>query len=159
MSNDILAKMDGPIVVVVSGGFDPVHEGHLYLINEANKLAKSKYDSVIVGVNSDDWLIRKKGFSFMRLNERLAVMSAIKGVQRAMPFNDRDDTAIDLLNKVKKEYINHNILFANGGDRGPSNIPEMVVDDIVFKFGVGGKDKPNSSSNIVDRFIKTLYKK
>jgi D-beta-D-heptose 7-phosphate kinase/D-beta-D-heptose 1-phosphate adenosyltransferase len=159
MSNDILAKMDRPIVVVVSGGFDPVHEGHLYLINEANKLAKSKYDSVIVGVNSDDWLIRKKGFSFMRLNERLAVMSAIKGVQRTMPFNDRDDTAIDLLNKVKKEYINHNILFANGGDRGPSNIPEMVVDDIVFKFGVGGKDKPNSSSNIVDRFIKTLYKK
>ena len=106
MSNDILTKMNKPIVVVVSGGFDPIHEGHVHLINEANDLAKSKYDSVIVGLNSDDWLIRKKGFFFMNLNERIAVMSAIKGVLEVMPFNDRDGTAVDLLNKVKKQYIN-----------------------------------------------------
>jgi len=148
-----------PIVVVVSGGFDPVHEGHLYLINEANKLAKSQFDSVIVGLNSDDWLIRKKGFFFMNLDERTAVMSAIKGVRRTMSFNDRDDTAIDLLNRVKKEYINHNVIFANGGDRGPSNTPENQIEGIDYHFGIGGDYKSNSSTDILKRYEDNVRKK
>ncbi len=159
MSNNILTKMDRPIVVVVSGGFDPIHEGHVHLINEANNLAKSKYDSVIVGLNSDDWLIRKKGFFFMNLNERIAVMSAIKGVLEVMPFNDRDGTAVDLLNKVKKQYINHDILFANGGDRGPSNIPENDIEGIQYHFGIGGDYKSNSSTDILKRYEDSVRRK
>lgn len=159
MSNNILPKMDRPIVVVVSGGFDPIHEGHVHLINEANNLAKSKYDSVIVGLNSDDWLIRKKGFFFMNLNERIAVMSAIKGVLEVMPFNDRDGTAVDLLNKVKKQYINHDILFANGGDRGPSNIPENNIEGIQYHFGIGGDYKSNSSTDILKRYEDSVRRK
>ncbi len=159
MSNNILPKMDRPIVVVVSGGFDPIHEGHVHLINEANNLAKSKYDSVIVGLNSDDWLIRKKGFFFMNLNERIAVMSAIKGVLEVMPFNDRDGTAVDLLNKVKKQYINHDILFANGGDRGPSNIPENDIEGIQYHFGIGGDYKSNSSTDILKRYEDSVRRK
>ncbi len=159
MSNNILTKMDRPIVVVVSGGFDPIHEGHVHLINEANNLAKSKYDSVIVGLNSDDWLIRKKGFFFMNLNERIAVMSAIKGVLEVMPFNDRDGTAVDLLNKVKKQYINHDILFANGGDRGPSNIPENNIEGIQYHFGIGGDYKSNSSTDILKRYEDSVRRK
>lgn len=159
MSNDILTKMNKPIVVVVSGGFDPIHEGHVHLINEANDLAKSKYDSVIVGLNSDDWLIRKKGFFFMNLNERIAVMSAIKGVLEVMPFNDRDGTAVDLLNKVKKQYINHDILFANGGDRGPSNIPENDIEGIQYHFGIGGDYKSNSSTDILKRYEDSVRRK
>jgi len=159
MSNNILTKMDRPIVVVVSGGFDPIHEGHVHLINEANDLAKSKYDSVIVGLNSDDWLIRKKGFFFMNLNERIAVISAIKGVLEVMPFNDRDGTAVDLLNKVKKQYINHDILFANGGDRGPSNIPENNIEGIQYHFGIGGDYKSNSSTDILKRYEDSVRRK
>ena len=159
MSNNILTKMDRPIVVVVSGGFDPIHEGHVHLINEANNLAKSKYDSVIVGLNSDDWLIRKKGFFFMNLNERIAVMSAIKGVLEVMPFNDRDGTAVDLLNKVKKQYINHDILFANGGDRGPSNILENDIEGIQYHFGIGGDYKSNSSTDILKRYEDSVRRK
>jgi cytidyltransferase-like protein len=159
MSNNILTKMDRPIVVVVSGGFDPIHEGHVHLINEANNLAKSKYDSVVVGLNSDDWLIRKKGFFFMNLNERIAVMSAIKGVLEVMPFNDRDGTAVDLLNKVKKQYINHDILFANGGDRGPSNIPENDIEGIQYHFGIGGDYKSNSSTDILKRYEDSVRRK
>jgi D-beta-D-heptose 7-phosphate kinase/D-beta-D-heptose 1-phosphate adenosyltransferase len=151
--------MDRPIVVVVSGGFDPIHEGHVHLINEANNLAKSKYDSVVVGLNSDDWLIRKKGFFFMNLNERIAVMSAIKGVLEVMPFNDRDGTAVDLLNKVKKQYINHDILFANGGDRGPSNIPENDIEGIQYHFGIGGDYKSNSSTDILKRYEDSVRRK
>lgn len=159
MSNDILTKMNKPIVVVVSGGFDPIHEGHVHLISEANGLAKSKYDSVIVGLNSDDWLIRKKGFFFMNFNERIAVMSAIKGVLEVMPFNDRDGTAVDLLNKVKKQYINHDILFANGGDRGSSNIPENDIEGIQYHFGIGGDYKSNSSTGILKRYEDSVRKK
>jgi len=156
---DKLIRADRPNIVIVSGGFDPVHEGHIYLINEANDLAKSKYDSVIVGLNSDDWLIRKKGFFFMNIEERSAVLKAIKGVLKVMPFNDRDGTAIDLLNKVKKQYINHNILFANGGDRGPSNIPENSVEGIEYHFGIGGDYKSNSSTDILKRYEDNVRRK
>jgi D-beta-D-heptose 7-phosphate kinase/D-beta-D-heptose 1-phosphate adenosyltransferase len=152
-------KLTRPNVVVVSGGFDPVHEGHIYLINEANNLAKSKYDSVIVGLNSDEWLTRKKGFFFMNYDERSAIMKAIKGVSKVMSFNDADDSAIDLLNKVKKQYINHNILFANGGDRGSSNIPENEIEEIEYHFGIGGDYKSNSSTDILKRYEDNVRRK
>lgn len=156
---DKLIRTDRPNIVIVSGGFDPVHEGHVYLIEEANNLAKSKYDSVIIGLNSDKWLIRKKGFFFMSYDERSAIMKAIKGVSKVMSFNDDDDSAIDLLNKVKKQYINHNILFANGGDRGSSNIPENEVEGIEYCFGIGGDYKANSSTDILKRYENNVRRK
>ena len=162
MSDDIIdeiIKGDRPNIVVVSGGFDPIHEGHIYLISEANSLASSKYDSVIVGLNSDEWLTRKKGFFFMNYNERFAIVKAIKGVSEVMSFNDSDDTAIDLLNKVKKQYINHNILFANGGDRRSSNIPENEIEEIEYHFGVGGDYKTNSSTDILKRYEDNVRRK
>ncbi len=95
----------------------------------------------------------------MNLNERIAVMSAIKGVLEVMPFNDRDGTAVDLLNKVKKQYINHDILFANGGDRGPSNIPENNIEGIQYHFGIGGDYKSNSSTDILKRYEDSVRRK
>jgi len=76
-----------------------------------------------------------------------------------MSFNDRDDTAIDLLNRVKKEYINHNVIFANGGDRGPSNTPENQIEGIDYHFGIGGDYKSNSSTDILKRYEDNVRKK
>ena len=92
----------------------------------------------------------------MNWNEREAVIKCIKNVRRVVGFDDSDGTAIDLLNKLKKMYPNHEIVFLNGGDRTVENIPEMSVEGITFQFGVGGENKANSSSDIVDRFVKNL---
>lgn len=73
-------------------------------------------------------------------------------VNKVLSFDDSDGTAIDLLNQVKQLYLNTTIIFANGGDRNAHNIPELVVEDIKFEFGVGGYDKANSSSVILDEW-------
>ena len=143
-------------LAVVSGGFDPIHEGHVAMIDAAQDACPHVFDNVVVGLNSDEWLINKKGYYFMNWNERQAVISCIKNVRRVVGFDDSDGTAIDLLNKLKKMYPNHEIVFLNGGDRTVENIPEMSVEDITFQFGIGGENKANSSSDIVDRFVKNL---
>lgn len=135
-------------IVVVSGGFDPVHSGHVLLMNSA----KTYGDYLIVGVNSDAWLERKKGRAFMPYDERRAVVSNMKAVDEVMQFDDSDGSACNLLEKVKKNYPGHQIIFANGGDRTAANIPEMAVMDVIFKFGVGGEDKANSSSWILEEW-------
>lgn len=135
-------------VVLVTGGFDPLHSGHISLFEEAKKLG----DHLIVGVNSDDWLTRKKGRPFMNLNERLSVIKSIKSVTGTVRFNDDDDTAIDAIRKVRLNYPSDTIIFANGGDRTADNIPEMSINDadVKFVFGVGGQTKMNSSSWLLD---------
>jgi cytidyltransferase-like protein len=135
-------------IVVVSGGFDPAHSGHVLMCNSARTLG----DYLIVGVNSDAWLIRKKGAAFMPWNERAAIIGNFKAVDEVMAFNDDDGSACDLLEQVKAKYPDHPIIFANGGDRTAINIPEMVVKDIIFKFGVGGENKANSSSWILQEW-------
>jgi cytidyltransferase-like protein len=137
-------------IVAVSGGFDPVHSGHIELLQQA----RAHGTHVIVGLNSDEWLIRKKGKAFMSFKERSAVVSAIKGVDRVMGFDDSDNTACDFLNKLKKEYPDCGIIFANGGDRTAENVPEMSVTDVEFKFYVGG-GKIASSSNILKQWTST----
>jgi cytidyltransferase-like protein len=132
-------------IVVVSGGFDPCHSGHIAMCNAAKKLG----ETLIVGVNSDAWLIRKKGQAFMPWEERADIVGNLKSVDTVIAFDDADNTAIDLLNQVKKLYPTSEIIFANGGDRTDKNIPEMSLTDITFKFGVGGEDKKNSSSWIL----------
>ena len=132
-------------IVLVTGGFDPIHSGHLAYFLAAKQLG----DLLIVGVNSDNWLSRKKGRPFMPMHERLAVVRNIKCVDQTLIFNDNDNTACDAIYKVKHSYPNAKIIFANGGDRTAENIPEMRVEDVEFVFGVGGSYKKNSSSKIL----------
>ena len=135
-------------IVLVTGGFDPIHSGHIAYFNAARELG----DMLIVGVNSDDWLIRKKSKPFMPWEERATIVAALHTVDRVINFNDDNGTAIDAIRKVKEIYPNHQIIFANGGDRTKDNIPEMVFDDVEFVFGVGGEDKANSSSWILEEW-------
>jgi cytidyltransferase-like protein len=135
-------------IIVTSGGFDPIHSGHVKLMNSA----KAYGDYLIVGVNSDSWLGRKKGRAFMPFNERAAVVANLKAVDEVMSFNDADGSACDLLEKVKQLYPDYYVTFANGGDRTSVNIPEMKVLGVDFIFGVGGEDKANSSSWILEEW-------
>jgi cytidyltransferase-like protein len=137
-------------IVVVSGGFDPLHSGHIKLIKEARTLG----EYLIVGINSDEWLARKKGRAFMPWQERLCVLNNLASVDEVYTFDDSDDTACHLLQQVRAHYPNSRIIFANGGDRTDQNIPEMNFQDnnIKFVFGVGGFDKSNSSSWILEEW-------
>ena len=135
-------------VVLVTGGFDPLHSGHIKYLKAAKELG----DKLIVGLNSDDWLIRKKGRPFMSWQERASIIAELYCVDRVVEFDDSDDTAIDAITLVKQNLPNDNIIFANGGDRTKENIPEMVFDDVEFVFGVGGENKANSSSWILDEW-------
>ena len=149
-------------IVVVSGGFDPIHSGHISYM----KSAKDIGDHLIVALNSDEWLIQKKKKVFMNIEERKNILLNIECVDEVITFND-DDTGscIDALEKIKNKYPNDKIIFCNGGDRNKNNIPEMTVDGIEFKFGVGGEDKKNSSSSLLknwkydseDRIWGTFY--
>ena len=133
--------------VIVTGGFDPIHSGHIEYFKTARELGSILF----VGLNSDEWLARKKGKVFMPIEERKAVIESIRYVGHVFTFNDMDDTANDAI-KYVKNYVpkNSTISFANGGDRTVDNIPEMIEDNkgINFVFGVGG-DKRNSSSLIL----------
>lgn len=134
-------------VVIASGGFDPIHSGHINYLNEAAKLG----NYLIVAVNSDAWLARKKGKAFLDWNERAVIVENLKAVDAVVDFDDFDGTAKDAIKIVRKLYANAKIIFANGGDRTKENIPEMdIVDDnLEFVFGVGGEHKQNSSSWIL----------
>jgi len=135
-------------IIVVSGGFDPIHSGHVSLLNHAKQLG----DVLIVGLNSDAWLTRKKGRAFMPYIERKSVLDNLRMVDHVIAFDDTDGTAIDLLRWVKEFYPDDQIAFANGGDRTQENIPEMTVPDVEFIFGIGGTDKRNSSSWILQEW-------
>ena len=137
-------------VVVITGGFDPIHRGHIEYINAAKELG----DILIVGVNSDEWLVRKKGRSFMPFEDRVSIIGELQQVDYAIPFDDRDGTAKDAIAWARKVFPERTIVFANGGDRTSDNIPEMnfVDDNIEFVFGVGGTDKVNSSSWILEEW-------
>jgi cytidyltransferase-like protein len=131
-------------IVVVSGGFDPLHSGHLDLIDAAREIGR-----VVVALNSDEWLTRKKGKPFMPFQERGRILKALRNVMAVISFDDSDDSARDALRQVKEMFPNNQICFANGGDRTAMNIPEMDVEDVEFLFGVGGDTKANSSSFIL----------
>lgn len=136
-------------IVIVTGGFDPIHSGHIAYINEAAKLGR-----VVIGVNSDEWLSRKKGQPFMSIEERMSIVSSLKNVLCAIRFDDSDNSAKDAIKKVREMFPKSKIIFANGGDRTKNNIPEMDIEDdnIEFLFGVGGEDKKNSSSTILQNW-------
>ena len=135
-------------IVLVTGGFDPLHSGHIAYFKAAKQLG----NLLVVGINSDDWLTRKKGRAFMPAHERKAIIENIYQVHKVIEFDDTDNSAIDAIRKVKAMFPRDHIVFANGGDRTKDNIPEMVFDDVEFIFGVGGEDKKNSSSWILEEW-------
>jgi cytidyltransferase-like protein len=137
-------------IVLVTGGFDPVHSGHIAYFKAARTLG----DILIVGLNSDEWLERKKGRAFMPWNERLCVINNLAMVDEVYTFNDDDGSARHFIQQVRAHYPNSELIFANGGDRTDKNIPEMDVNDtnLKFVFGVGGFDKANSSSWILEEW-------
>jgi cytidyltransferase-like protein len=135
-------------IVIVTGGFDPIHSGHIALLKEAKNLGHA----LAVGLNSDEWLRRKKGHEFMPWSERSAIIENLKMVDIVFSFDDSDGSAIDAIKRVKEVYPDDELIFANGGDRTKDNIPEMIFDDVEFVFGVGGEDKKNSSSWILDEW-------
>ena len=135
-------------IVIATGGFDPIHSGHIAYLKAAKQLG----DILIVGLNSDAWLERKKGAAFMPWNERYAVVSKIKYVDQTTYWDDSDGSAIKLIEEIKQGYPYAEIIFANGGDRTATNIPEMSVAGVEFAFGVGGEDKANSSSWILQEW-------
>ena len=135
-------------IVLVTGGFDPLHSGHITYFKAAKQLG----NLLVVGVNSDAWLARKKGRAFMPANERKSIIENLHQVHRVIEFNDSDDSAIDAINQVKEMFPRDKVVFANGGDRTKDNIPEMAVDNVEFVFGVGGTNKANSSSWILEEW-------
>jgi len=134
-------------IVLVTGGFDPIHSGHIAYF----KAAASLGDELYVGINSDEWLVRKKRKAFLTWDERAAIISELKPVTGVLSFDDSDNTAINAIIKALSINLNNHVIFANGGDRGKDNIPEMAFesDRVSFAFGIGGDDKKNSSSWIL----------
>ena len=138
-------------VSIVSGGFDPVHSGHINLMLAARELG----DQLIVLLNSDEWLSRKKGRPFMNFFERKMVLENLWFVDYVLDFDDSDNSAVDGLEKVVSMYKQKDDLyFCNGGDRNSlDDIPEKGVPGIQLKFGVGGDTKINSSSKLVNEYF------
>lgn len=137
-------------VVLVTGGFDPLHSGHISYFKKAKELG----DKLIVGVNSDAWLTRKKGRPFMPITERVSIIENLSMVDGVVLYNDDDNSSIGAIKNVRQLYPDSKIIFANGGDRTKENIPEMSINDanVEFVFGVGGEDKRNSSSWILEEW-------
>lgn len=137
-------------IVIVTGGFDPIHSGHIAYIQAARELGTK----LIVGANSDSWLKDKKGKPFMPWEERAAILRSIRGVDEVWAFDDSDNSARDLIRQVRNANPKAKIIFANGGDRTKSNVPEQDLNDanLEFVFGVGGENKANSSSWILEKW-------
>ena len=137
-------------IVLVSGGFDPVHSGHIRCFKEARALG----DMLIVGLNSDEWLERKKGRAFMPWNERLCIVNNLSMVDEVYTFDDEDGSARHFIQQVKAHYPDAKLVFANGGDRTAENTPEINEADVEFVFNVGGH-KIASSSDFLQRWLDT----
>ena len=136
-------------VLILSGGFDPLHVGHVRMIQHARDLAAL----VVVGVNSDTWLERIRGQAHMPFEERREVVASIRGVTSAVGFEDEDGTARGLIKMVHTMSPGAKIAFGNGGDRTALNVPEV---DLCKELGVDlvwglGGERVGASSELVHR--------
>lgn len=128
--------------IMLSGGFDPIHIGHVRMILEAGE-----HGNVIVAANSDEWLMRKKGYIFMPWEERAEIIRSIRGVTAVVPVDDADDSVCEAISRERPD------VFANGGDRKGNNTPEVALCNelgIELLWNVGG-GKIQSSSELVDK--------
>lgn len=133
------------IIVATSGGFDPLHVGHVRLFKEAKALG----DKLVVILNSDDFLLKKKGYIFMPFNERKEILESTRYIDEVVPSIDIDSTVCKTLEKLRPD------IFAKGGDRNEFNIPELGICkelNIQVVFNVGG-GKIQSSSWLVKRNV------
>ena len=146
------SKHQKEVVVAVSGGFDPLHVGHVRLMKQAKKLG----DKLVVIINNDNWLKKKKGVVFMRQKERREIIESLSVVDKTIitshPVNPRDMSVCRELQALKPD------IFANGGDRTKSNIPEVAVCEelgcqMMFNIGRGGKIQ--SSSWLLNNYKST----
>ncbi len=147
--------------VLITGGFDPVHSGHINAFTKAASLGR-----LVVGLNSDSWLSRKKGRFLMPYSERKTIINSLNMVYSVLdPWNDDDGTACLAISKFHKEFGSRNdpLAFVNGGDRTPFGASEAEFNlctslGIVSIFGVGG-DKTASSSNFLGDYLEAMTKK
>lgn len=149
-------------IVIASGGFDPLHAGHVDYLEAAADLG----NMVIVGCNTDKWLSRKRGKPFMDHKSREKIVEALWCVDYVIEFDDSDGSASDLIRRVIEMMSTHvhplcrgepHFIFANGGDRTATNIPEMNQQydaPVEFVFGVGGEEKLQSSSTLLKNWQK-----
>jgi D-beta-D-heptose 7-phosphate kinase/D-beta-D-heptose 1-phosphate adenosyltransferase len=141
-------------IVLCTGGFDPLHSGHIAYFKAARELGQK----LIVGINSDNWLTRKKGRPFMPWHERAAIIKELKFVDDVIDFDDSDNSANLAIFKCAQRFPNSKIVFANGGDRINDNTPEYKIYGkmpwVEFVWGVGGSNKANSSSVILEQWKK-----
>tara|TARA_R110000824_G_scaffold147263_3_gene316724 strand:- start:167 stop:652 length:486 start_codon:yes stop_codon:yes gene_type:complete len=139
---------EGKPTIMVSGGFDPVHAGHIRMIRAA-----AQHGDVIVIANSDTWLHKKKGFVFMDFIQRAEILNSIKGVVLVDSVEDSDGTVCEAIRRLKPTY------FANGGDRGRHNTPEQNVCEelgIEMLWSIGGDEKVAASSELVKNAFDVL---
>ena len=143
-------------VSLVTGGFDPIHSGHIRYFERAKDL--SNY--LVVGLNGDPWLPRKKGQYFQSWTERADIIRHLNMVDAVISWDDSDDSALGAIAKCLD--ISEKVIFCNGGDRTKTNIPEQKgYDDdprVEFKYGIGGDDKMNSSSWILHGYFERQRK-
>lgn len=137
-------------IIAVSGGFDPIHIGHVRMIQEAAALG----DELVVIINNDNWLMQKKGFVFMPQDQRKEIIEAIAGVSRVVLTSHEQGCEDMSVCAALREVQPH--VFANGGDRFADNIPEAILCreyqiETVFNIGRGGKVQSSSWLTAEDR--------
>ena len=143
-------------VSLVTGGFDPIHSGHISYFKRAKDL--SNY--LVVGLNTEEWLTRKKGQYFQSWKERAEIIRHLDMVDAVISYDDSDESSCEGIAKCLD--ISQTVIFCNGGDRGKTNTPELVKYEndarVEFKFGIGGDDKMNSSSWILHGYFERQRK-
>ena len=139
-------------IIMATGGFDPIHEGHIRYLKAAREMG----DMLIVGLNSDEWLMDKKGYCFYNNLTRMEIFDSLRMVDDVLLFEYSYGSAIAFIEDCIERYGRDDVeyWFVNGGDRTSKNIPENVPQFkgiVNFKYGVGGRKKLNASSKLVDR--------
>ena len=141
---------------LVTGGFDPIHSGHISYFKRAKDL--SNY--LVVGINTEEWLTRKKGQYFQSWKERAEIIRHLDMVDAVISYDDSDDSSCEGIAKCLE--IAETVVFCNGGDRGKDNTPETIKykdnPRVQFEFGIGGDDKMNSSSWILHGYFERQRK-
>ena len=144
---------------LVSGGFDPVHAGHLRMFQDAKKISHK----LILLLNNDDWLTKKKGKPFMNENQRKEILNEFKSISEVIIQTSSDKSSSQAIESFVHNNLNKSICYCNGGDR--SNIENILEADICKKlgidlvFGVGGQEKIESSSQLTKNYLGNVEKR
>ena len=141
---------------LVTGGFDPIHSGHISYFTRAKDFS----DYLVVGINTEEWLTNKKGQYFQSWVERAEIIRHLNMVDAVISYDDSDDSSCEGIAKCLE--IAETVVFCNGGDRGKDNTPETIKykdnPRVQFEYGIGGEDKRNSSSWILKGYFERQRK-